>query len=234
VTTLVNRQLPLGLSLPDSATFANFLPGPNVQAVAAVEQCATGTGERFVYLWGGSGTGKTHLLQAACQRAGANGDPSAYVPLSRWSELSVAVLEGLHDLALVCLDDIQTVAGRHNWEEGLFHFFNRWRDGGGRLVVAATSRAPDLDLLLPDLKSRLSWGLTYSLRFLDDEQKIHALQLRARARGFDLADDVGRYLLRHFPRDMTALFSILDHLDDASLIAQRRLTIPFIKSVLAN
>ncbi|HKJ77017.1 MAG TPA: DnaA/Hda family protein, partial [Gammaproteobacteria bacterium] len=85
---------------------------------------------------------------------------------------------------------------------------------------------------LPDLVSRLGWGLIFHVRPLSDEQMIDALQLRARQRGLDLPADVARYLLRHYRRDMTSLASLLERLDHASLVAQRRLTIPFVKQWL--
>ena len=228
--TLTGAQLPLGLKLRDGATFANFLAGPNAAAVDAVRGCADGDGERFVYLAGPAGAGKSHLLQAACRLAGEAGGACAYLPLAEVP--APEALEGLEVLDLVCLDDFQVVAGRRPWEEAVFHFFNRWWEGRGRLVVAAQGRPAELGLGLADLRSRMEWGLGCGLRVLDDGSKIEALRLRARARGLDLPDEVGRYLLRRLPRDLGALFDVLDRLDDASLVAQRRLTVPFIKEVL--
>lgn len=225
-------QLPLGLTLKDSATFANFIAGPHREAVQALQSCAQGQGEAFIYLAGAAGTGKTHLLQAACHETARRGGTVAYLPLQRAAELDTAVLEGLERMALVCLDDMQAVAGQDAWERALFVLFNRLRDHGGRLIVSGTSKPSQLGLSLPDLSSRLSWGATYVLQGLDDADKLRALTLRAQTRGFELPDDVGRYLLLRLPRDMHALFAVLDRLDYASLAAQRRLTVPFIKSIL--
>ena len=133
---------------------------------------------------------------------------------------------------LVCLDDVDALAGERRWEEALFHLYNRIRERGACLVVSCASAPARLQLSLPDLGSRLSWGLVYQLRALDDDQRLLALQLRARQRGCDMPDETGRYLLRRLPRDMPALFDLLDRLDDASLVAQRKLTVPFVKSVL--
>jgi DnaA-homolog protein len=230
----MQTQLPLGLTLKDSATFANFIAGPHSQAVLALQACAQGRGEAFIYLAGAAGTGKTHLLQAACHAAAQRGGTVAYLPLQRAAEFDTGMLEGLERMALVCLDDVQAVAGQADWEQALFVLFNRLRDNDGRLIVSATNKPSQLGLTLADLASRLGWGVTYVLQGLDDADKLQALRLRAQARGFELPDDVGRYLLLRLPRDMHALFAVLDQLDYASLVAQRRLTVPFIKSILGS
>lgn len=228
----MNVQLPLGLALKDSATFATFHPGMNSHIVSSLQDCAGGGGEPYIYLWGGPDSGKTHLLQATCQEAASHGAPAAYVPLADMLRLPGATLDGLEHLALVCLDDVQTIAGGDPWELAVFALFNRIRDGSGRLVVAGRSPPADLGLRLPDLVSRLGSGPVYALRALDDDAKLAALRLRAAGRGFELPEEVGRYLLRRCPRELGVLFNLLDRLDRASLAAQRRLTIPFIKAVL--
>lgn len=223
-------QLPLRIGLRDSATFDNFLAGDNQAAVhalqAAVEPC--------LFLWGGSGTGKTHLLQAACRAADAHGGRSAYLPGGELRLLAPSILEGLEQLALVCLDDVHAVAGAAAWERGVFDLYNRCRDAGTRILVAGAQAPAGLGLALPDLVSRLSWGPVYQLRPLGDEQKLEALRQRARARGFSLPAEVGRYLLHHVSRDTKNLFELLERMDHASLAAQRKLTIPFVRDLIGE
>ncbi|HKJ75832.1 MAG TPA: DnaA regulatory inactivator Hda [Gammaproteobacteria bacterium] len=221
-------QLPLGVGLRDDATFTNFLPGPNAGALAVLEA----GNEQAVYLWGGWGSGRTHLLQAACHAAAAAGGAPAYLPLSAAEDLAPAMLEGLEVAPLVCLDDVQAVAGRADWERGLFDLYNRVREAGGRLVAAADAAPGALGLVLPDLASRLAWGPVYHLEALSDDQKKEALCRRAERRGMELGEDVATYLLRRCPRDLHSLFGLLERLDHTSLAAQRRLTIPFVRQVL--
>lgn len=174
---------------------------------------------------------KTHLLQAACHLAGAQGQTVAYVPLAQAGEFPPAMLEGLEQLALVCIDDIQSIAAQPAWETALFHLYNRLRDKGARCMIAGNAAPGNLALKLPDLASRLAWGLVLRLTALDDEGLLAALRLRARNRGLDMPEDVAQFLLRRHSRDMPALFALLERLDHASLAAQRRLTIPFVRSV---
>lgn len=221
-------QLSLALALRDSATFDNFYAANNQQVIHALQDPS----ESFVYLWGGEGTGKSHLLQASCHHIAQQGGTPAYLPLSQWQELSPAYLEGLETMDLVCIDDIEQIAGQGDWEEALFHLYNRVRDSQCRLLVAAKSSPTQLPLQLPDLRSRLAWGLVLQLNELDDEDKLACLQLRAHNRGFELPTEVGHYLLKRSPRNMEALLQLLERLDQASLSAQRKLTIPFVRELI--
>lgn len=228
----VAPQLTLGLSLKDEATFDNFFPGENKEIVAALKKVASGQGERMVYLSGTRGQGCTHLLQAICHEAHQHQLSSVYLPLANLISMSPELLNGLESLQLVCIDDLQAVAGNESWEEALFHLYNRIHDAGGRMVMAANTPPKSIPIKLPDLISRLSWGIVFQLHPLSDQDKLAALKMRAYARGITLSDEVGRYLLTHCPRHMSTLFAALDALDKASLAAQRRLTIPFVKEVL--
>lgn len=227
-------QLSLGLALRENATFAGFFPGENLEAVQALQQSASGEGEPLIYLWGGRGCGKTHLLQAACHHAGERAQAAAYLSMEQVGRLPVDVLEGLEGLPLVCIDDVHLVAGRREWEFALFDLFNRVRESGSHLVISACAKSADIGLQLPDLRSRLGWGVGFQLHALDDMGKVAVLRLQAGRRGLELAEEAGLYLLRRHARDMAGLMEILDRLDRASLAAQRRLTIPFIKTVLAS
>jgi DnaA family protein len=228
----MNPQLSLGIRPRDDATFANFWDAPNAEAVLRLRQVATGVGERFVYLWGRPGSGRSHLLQAACHAAGERGEAAVYLPLAISAELAPQVLEGMEALSLVCLDDLDCVAGRVPWERAAFHLYNRLRDGGARLLVAASAPPAALLLTLPDLRSRLASGLVFRLHDLGDADKLAALRLRARGRGLELSEEVAQFLLRRHPRDLIELLDALVRLDEASMVDQRRLTIPFVKAVL--
>ncbi len=224
----LRQQLPLRIGLRDSATFANFFPGTNAAPCHALQQQS----EPFIYLWGGRGCGKTHLLQAACHAVSERGEGTVYLPMRELSAMSPQLLEGMEQMELVCVDELDAIVGSTAWEQALFHLYNRIRDCGKRLVVAGQSSPSSLGLSLPDLVSRLSWGPVYQLQVLDDEGKASALRLRASQRGMEMSPDVANYLLSRAPRDMHALFTLLDELDEVSLAAQRRLTIPFVRALI--
>jgi DnaA family protein len=226
------RQIPLGLRLPDRAVFDSFLPGRNAEALAHARRVADGGAAGLTWLCGPQGAGKTHLLQAIC--AGASTRARAgYVPLAGVGALGVGVLEGLPQLECLCLDDIDSVVGRGDWERGVFALLRELEDAGGSLVLAAQAPPALLGWALPDLGSRCAAGAVLQLRMLDEAEQSQALKLRARVRGFELPDETLQWLQRRFPRDMASLYQLLDTLDEAALVAQRRLTIPFIREVLS-
>lgn len=227
------QQLALQLRLPDRTRFTNFHAGPNAEAVQQLQHFVTEIVPGSFFLWGRSGEGKSHLLMAAAQQVNETGGQAFYLSLAAPDLPSPqAVAEGLEGIDLLALDDIDRVAGQREWEEALFALYNRVRERGGRLLLAASVRPDQCGFILPDLVSRLQWGLVFGLRPLDDAARIRVLQLRARHRGFDLPEEVGRYLIKRYPRDLASLCALLERLDAVSLQAQRRLTVPFIKQVL--
>ncbi|EPC04620.1 DNA replication initiation factor [Litchfieldella anticariensis FP35 = DSM 16096] len=225
-------QLPLGVGLRDDATFANYLSSGNAILVDRLQAQLDEGGEPFLFLWGGEGVGRSHLLQAACHEASARDKRALYLPLSELGHFPPHMLEDIERLDLVAIDDLDFVMGRKRWEEALFHCFNRLRDANKRLVIVASAAPRQLDIRLPDLASRLTWGMTFHVQRLDDEGRVEALKLRARVRGMQLPDEVARYILHRGSRRLSELFEALEILDRASLSAKRKLTIPFVKQAL--
>jgi DnaA-homolog protein len=226
----MNAQLALPLPIGDHAVFESFLSSGNDTLVAWLKQLADGGAGPGAWLRGGEATGKSHLLQATCARAGAD---AIYLPLKEFVSGEPSVLDGLARRRLVCLDDIDAVAGRDGWELALFELCNQLADAPGTLVAAAAGGPRDGGFALPDLESRLSKLPAFRIVPLADADRIQALKLRASHRGLDLPTDTAEYLLRRTRRDMASLYALLDHLDRQSLQAQRRLTIPFVRDVLS-
>lgn len=225
------RQIPLELRLSDRAVFASFLPARNAEALEHARRIAAGEGGGLTWLCGPTGAGKTHLLQAICAAASER-DRAGYLPLRQVAQLGVGVLEGMPQLACLCVDDIDQVAGQPEWERALFGVLREIEDAGGRLVASAQAPPALLPWSLADFGSRCAAGTVLALRVLDETEQQAALQLRARLRGVELLPDTLRWLQRRFPRDMRTLYALLDTLDEAALAAQRRLTVPFIREVL--
>lgn len=222
-------QLALPLRLADHAVFESFHEAGNEALLAMLSDLANGRRDQGCWLWGGHAVGKTHLLQAVCDCAG---DRSVYVPLRMFAQAGPEILEGLANRELICIDDIETIAGKSDWENALFALCNQVLDENRVLIVAAAMSSRECPIELPDLQSRLARLATYQVSALADEDRVLALQLRARHRGLDLPDDTARYLISRSRRDMASLYDLLDKLDLEALRAQRRLTIPFVREVL--
>ena len=222
-------QLALPLRLADYAVFASFLANGNEELVALLSDMHDESSKSGCWLWGGAATGKTHLLQAVCERVG---DRSVYVPLAMLAAAGPGLIEGLASREVVCLDDLHAIAADPDWEQALFTLYNELAASGGRLVVAASMAPRECPIALPDLASRMSHLPTYNVQSLPDADRGAALQLRASHRGLALPGETARYLLSRSRRDMASLYALLDTLDEEALRAQRRLTVPFVREVL--
>ena len=221
------QQLPLGVRLGEAARFDGFVAGPNAQVL---EQLAGAAPPRVLWLWGRAGTGKTHLLQAACAAAGERGGTATYLDLAGAG--SPVLLEGCETLDLVCLDGLDRVSEDSGWNAAIFRLYTLMQDGPGRLYVASTAPPASLRFRLPDLRSRLLAASVHQLRELDEDGQIEALERRAARRGLELSREAAAYLVHRMPRDMHSLCGVLDRLDEAALAAQRRLTVPFLRAAL--
>ena len=226
------RQLPLKFEVRDVFTFDTLVTGVNAVSAGIVQQCALGEGEKQVYIWSPSGGGKSHLLQAACNLAAKNQRTVCYLPVGQIINQPVQILDDIEQLDVVCLDDVEQLAQSLVWEEALFDLINRMRETGNSLLLAAATSPEAMQVQLPDLRSRLAWGPVFQLQSLSDAEKYEALRLRANRRGLELPENVAEYLMRHYPRDLFGLFERLEMLDTAAMAMQRKLTIPFVKSVL--
>ena len=219
------KQLALGVRLRADAVFDSYWPGPNGEIIAALRAPSTTP----LWLWGAAGSGKTHLLQAVCA---ATGESAAYFPLARSLALPPEALAGFERSGVLCIDDADAVAGDLAWERALFRVFNEAAELRTRLIFAAAAPPRQAEWRLEDWRSRAAASVVYQLRELDDAGRIEALRLRAAQRGLQLPYETSEYLLKRMPRDLRSLFEVLDLLDEASLAAQRRLTIPFIRDAL--
>ncbi|MDF1678466.1 MAG: DnaA regulatory inactivator Hda [Legionellaceae bacterium] len=228
----MNQQLALAIQLNDEATFHDYCWGENVQLQKELYKALAGEGEQFIYLWGSAGSGKSHLLQACCQHLGTH-QSSIYLPLETLKTWDPTILSDLDIHDLFCIDELDAIAGNKAWEEALFHLYNRIRDSGRSILIVAGLTPPRYaNISLPDLQSRLSSGLVMHVEELTDADKIKTLLLEANRRGFELSQTVAQFLVNRSARNMHDLHALLDRLDNASLEAQRKITIPFIKTTL--
>jgi len=227
-------QLTLRLTLQEIYRLDNFYFSQTEIKLALTEFSDNGSVE-FIYLWGEEGIGKSHLLIACAERVQRAGHNVLYLSLTELINTAEPdILQSIDNVDLLCLDDMDVIVGNRDWEESLFHCFNRLKLAGGQLLLGAHTNPANLNFTLPDLRSRLSTALIYQLPPMSDQDKQQALIVQAQSRGLILSEDVAQYLLRHHGREMVDLMAVLKKLDSASLAEKRRLTIPFVSQVLAN
>ena len=189
---------------------------------------------RQYFLWGTKESGKSHLLHATCNYLATTELNSIYIPLRKFTNNDSKIIRDIHYLDIVCLDDIDSVLGDADWELALFQLINELRAANKSIIMTASINPHNANTSMPDLASRLVWGPVYKLSTLDDAQKTEALRLHARARGFDISLDVSRYLITRHSRELTNLVKLLNEIDQQSLAQQRKVTVPFVKTVINN
>jgi DnaA family protein len=229
----IPRQMPLPIRLRASSIFSSYFPGPNAAVVNTLSNLASTGPSPVLFLYGSSGVGKTHLLQALCARANEQ-QPASYLPLRELHALGPELLSGADQMRLVCVDDAGLVAQHADWNRALFNLYRELEERGGKLVLADEQPPASIDWALRDLSSRVLAGTVLRLQPLSEPEQIIALRMHAEQRGLELSDEVANFLLRRLPRDMHSLCNFLDELDVASLTAQRKLTVPFVREVLGG
>ncbi len=229
----MSQQLPLPIHQIDDDTLENFCSDNNLLLLGSLRKNFIQLYQPFFYIFGGKSTGKTHLLKACSNYFLASQRNAIYIPLSKAQYFSPEVLENLEQQELVCLDDFHAIIGNYEWELAIFDLMNRIKESGSTLLLISANQSPvNLNISLPDLASRLSWGEIYQLNPLNEQQKVEVIKRNAHQRGIELPDDTANFLLKRLDRDIKSLFDTLTLLDKASLQAQRKLTIPFVKEIL--
>jgi len=226
-----SSQLALDISIDDKASFENFWVGHNHELATAIETSVRTGDPKLLYFYGPKSAGKSHLLFAAIRLAKEEILASSYVCLSN-SRVSESQLEAVDVQHLVCIDDLQAWVANDTAERALFTLLEQIKHAGGQLIVSATQPPEALGFELRDLVSRLSSGLVYPLQTLTEEQQFEALKMRAGQRGLSISEEAVRYLMSRSSRDTGELFELLDNIDRVSLIEKRRITIPFLQTLL--
>lgn len=240
----MNAQLPLLLRWPAQQRFETFVPGANGAALALLLEAATSATAPWVFAAGPAGSGKTHLLIAACAAATQAGRSAQYLSLARLADRGEAVrsasaasadaIRSFGGSDLLALDDIDAIAGDAAAEHALFDLYNRCKMDKSTLLFSATAAPAQIGIALPDLVSRLSACAQARLIPLDDAARRDWLRARAQVRGLILDDSVLDWLFAHHARDLSSLADLLERMDRAALAAQRRITVPFLRGLLGS
>ncbi len=226
-------QIPFQFGNFQQNDLASFLPGENQSLLDLINAIAKKEQKHRLYLWGESGTGKTHLLQAACKQGSETDLHVAYIPLQQNQELSAEMLHDLGDLDLVCVDDLECIKGQVEWQQGLVWLYNELRDNNHSMIISGNVSPKSSELEVEDLKSRLAWDQLIQIKSADDDLKAQILKQKANERSFELSDEVIEYLIRRVDRNLGSLMEVLDKIDHDSLAAKRKITIPFVKELIS-
>ncbi len=229
-----HTQQALNLQLAQENTFDTYYSGADSTLISVLRNVAMGILEEpQIFLWGMSNTGKTHVLQAMCHVAASSNKRAIYLPLKELIEQSPSSIDDLQAMQLVCVDDVHVIANQPLWEKALFNLINHLRAHDTTLVISSLYAPTDNIFALADLNSRTVWGPVYKLATITEERLDDALLFFSQVRGVELSTEVRKYLLTRFQRDVSSLVRMIEALDKASLEAQRKVTVPFLKKILS-
>jgi DnaA family protein len=224
-------QIPLDITLDDSAHFSNYFAGKNKQLFDRLHSDRI-FDESFIFIWGVPNSGKSHLAQAACRKYAEKGLSAYYFPLNTPS-LSPQVLDGLEAADLVCLDNLESILDSDEWERALFNLFNNLKNSQHNLILVGQYSANNIPIKLPDLASRLNSMEVYRLNAVSDDEFVEFVVHNGQSRGLSISVEIAQFLLARANRDTSKLVSLIKALDQQSLAHQRKITIPFVKQVLS-
>lgn len=236
-------QLALPLKFDSAATFANYWPGKNPQIAVHLQQLSVDStsASAWIYIAGAPGNGVSHLLQATINQASEHGLAAIYLSLREMIELASArpelaaadLMESLEHYDIICVDDVDALAGQALWQEALFYLLIKLQaKTQSRVVFGATVAANNLDIALADLRSRLAGAATFSLRAYTDDDKANIMQCYAEHRAFAMSEEIARFIVQRYSRELPSLLAAVDKLDQCAISESRKLTIPFAKKIL--
>ena len=225
-------QVPFEFGNFQKIDFTSFIEGENQDLLDFLNTMTKKKKNDCLYIWGSQGTGKTHLLQAACKQADDMNSQVTYIPLKQHEEFDSEIFNGLGKLDLICVDDLEFISGNLEWQQRLTLLYNEIRDNNNSIIISSTSSPKNIKIELDDLKSRLVWGQVHKIKPPNDELKIEILKRKASERSFELSESVAEFLIHRTDRDLNSLIKILDVIDHSSLAAKRKVTIPFVKKLI--
>ena len=225
-------QIPFEFGNFQKIDFTSFIEGENQDLLDFLNTMTKKKKNDCLYIWGSQGTGKTHLLQAACKQADDMNSQVTYIPLKQYEEFDSEIFNGLGKLDLIWVDDLEFISGNLEWQQRLTLLYNEIRDNNNSIIISSTSSPKNIKIELDDLKSRLVWGQVHKIKPPNDELKIEILKRKASERSFELSESVAEFLIHRTDRDLNSLIKILDVIDHSSLAAKRKVTIPFVKKLI--
>lgn len=233
-------QLALPVSFSENKTFDTLVHGDNSNAIEHLKSLVVPSSQntlmpsqRLCFIYGPQSSGKTHVLLAIEDFCSRQDVSVQYLNAALVSTFPVSVLEGLDNNQVLCIDNLHAIEANDEWQTAIFNLINQFLEGNKRLLLFS-SKVPvkSLNFDLPDLLTRLTWGVNFSLKLLSDEHRRQALETHFQQLGVVYTDEAIQFLTLRGSRDMAKLVEALQMLDKASLESQRKITVPFVKSVL--
>ena len=239
---VTSGQVSLGLELSTRMTLNNFINTENKTIISNIynlidlhsnnASVTNQVGENTLYLYGPKGCGKTHLLHGICHLANQKQLSSIYLDAKSITEENIIRLEDMQYLEVICIDNIEYISQKKQWEIAFFNLFNRAYTQGTNLIMTSSQKPKQLNINLPDLLSRIQWVLAFKIHDLKDDDILKALKNKCKQQGLQISEETLKFMILRLTRNINDLTIAITRLTNLAITTKRRLTIPFVKKVM--
>ena len=224
--TTEHNQIPINFSFCNAKTLDNYISGENKHLIKALKEFAKNNHGQLIYLFGEKSTGKSHLCKAVFDIIE---DTKILVNQHNFETLSDMDLQNINYLIL---DDFEIILEKGNNEDTLFYYINEFIISKKSLLISSINSTEQITFTKKDLKSRLTSNLIFNIKEISDERKVEVLKNITEDIGWTIEEKVCQYIMYHYRRDLFFLCNVLKSIDENSLALKKKVTIPFVKSII--
>ena len=228
------KQLIFPFQINQKASFESFFCSPdNIELMSRLADLLVSKNADELIINGAEGSGKSFLMQAICNELSSSGKQFAFMPMNKAINMGVEIFQNLASLNAVCIDDLQLILSREEWETALFNLINECQQSNCSLILSFGGNQSLEDITqLPDLLSRIKRMEFMKLQAVQDECLNQALDFVSQQLGINLEKAELEFLLKHQTREFSLLVDNLMVLDKQAASLKRKITIPLIKETL--
>ena len=227
-------QLIFPFQVNQKASFKSFFCSPdNIELMSRLTDLVVSKNADELIINGAEGSGKSFLMQAICNELSSSGKQFAFIPMNKAINMGVEIFQNLASLDAVCIDDLQLILSRGEWETALFNLINECQQSNCSLILSFGGNQSLEDITqLPDLLSRIKRMEFMKLQAVQDECLNQALDFVSQQLDINLEKAKLEFLLKHQTREFSLLVDNLMVLDKQAASLKRKITIPLIKETL--
>ena len=227
------RQLALQIQINERASLDNFFVSKNnnqtIQILKNILLSSNKGAQIFIDDLGSNG--KSYLLQAICNDFSNSNNSSIYIPMHEAINLDPSILEGISELNLICIDDIDLINKRREWEIPFFNLINECYEKECFLILSGSINKLKA---IPDLISRIKKMETLRLEAINDDELMEATQAISKNLNIEISDKNMNYLINNSKRDIKTIFRTLSQLEKESLERKKSIGLNLIKDVIRS
>ena len=227
------RQLALQIQINERASLNNFFVSKkNNKTIQILKNILLGSDKGVqIFIDDLGSNGKSYLLQAICNDFSNSNNSSIYIPMQEAINLDPSILEGVSELNLICIDDIDLINKRRDWEIALFNLINECHEKECFLLLSGSINKLEA---MPDLVSRIKKMETLRLEAINDDELLEATQAISKNLNIEISDKNMNYLINNSKRDIKTIFRTLSQLEKESLERKKSIGLNLIKEVIQN